>query len=102
MTLNSTPLFLQNPGTISFQSTSEKLGKRKPKKIVPKVTALGTALRPLNLEYGKVVEGWSPATTITMCIFIGLFAVFNLILLQIFNSSLLLTGVGMSWESLAN
>jgi len=62
-----------------------------------KVTALGTALRPLNSEYGKVAPGWG--TTVLMAGFIGLFAVFIVILLEICGKSLILDNVGVNWLS---
>jgi photosystem II PsbH protein len=65
-----------------------------------KIAPIQYLLRQLNSEAGKVSPGWG--TTPLMALFILLFFLFLLIILQIYNASIVLTGIAVDWSALSH
>ena len=93
-----TSLDRTDPEAESAPTVSRLQFTRDPSVAMAQRTRLGDLLRPLNSEYGKVVPGWG--TTPVMGIFMVLFLVFLLVILQLYNKSLILEGINVNWNGL--
>ncbi|WP_299411135.1 photosystem II reaction center protein PsbH [Acaryochloris sp. IP29b_bin.148] len=65
---------------------------------MPKQTWWGDVLKGNNSEAGKFAPGWG--TTPVMAGFVVMITLLLLIMLQIYNSTIVLDGVDNSWTSL--
>nr|YP_009512129.1 photosystem II 10 kDa protein [Euglena hiemalis]AXI98053.1 photosystem II 10 kDa protein [Euglena hiemalis] len=66
----------------------ETISKNKISSSKGKITPLGTILKPLNADYGRVDTEWGYVGI--MLTFMVLFAIFLTIILEIYNSSIIL------------
>lgn len=60
-------------------------------------TALGAQLAPLNSEVGLVAEGWG--TTPLMALVMALFLAFTVILVELYNGSIILDNFDLDWSA---
>jgi photosystem II PsbH protein len=60
-------------------------------------TSLGAQLAPLNSEVGLVAEGWG--TTPLMAVVMALLLVFIVIIVQLFNGSIILENFDLDWSA---